>query len=1177
MPRIFDNINLQMLPILRETLNVSYRADFCVGYFNLRGWQKIDDLIERYPGGEVGCCRLLIGMQSLPSDELRSVLSLVGGEGRLDNSTIIRLKKKMAAEFRHQLIMGAPSNRDEAGLKRLSSQLKSQKLVVKLFLKHSLHAKLYLVHRHDPNTPTVGFLGSSNLTFSGLVKQGELNVDILDHDACNKLQKWFNQRWEEYGCIDISQELAAIIDNSWARQELIPPHHIYLKIAYHLSHEAIAGLSEFRIPREFNNLFEFQKAAVQLAARHVTKRGGVIVGDVVGLGKTLVGTALAKILQEDCFLETLIICPKNLTNMWQEYVDNYRLYAKVLSISQVQTKLPELRRYRVVLIDESHNLRNREGKRYRAIFEYITANESKCILLSATPYNKNYLDLSAQLRLFVPEDGDLGFRPEALISELGEIEFSRRHQCSKRSLAAFEKSEHPDDWRDLMKRYMVRRTRSFIKDNYAKSDPPQSPFSKGEENNRKYLEFSDRTRSYFPERIPKTIKFTMDDAGNSYSCLYSASVVEVINQLNLPRYGLGEYVSKKPKNAPTEDEQRYLNGLFRGGKRLMGFSRTNLFKRLESSGIAFIQSIERHILRNFIYLYALEKQLDIPIGTQDASLLDTRNNDEDAAVTAMLDTETDDEVNSADFSSNAENSTKNLTPQPPSLQGNGENSKPLSASERGLERGFPDSVSQNDIQGEKITEQSFRIKAELIYQEYTIKYSKRFKWLNSTLFDSKKLKRDLLADAKVLINLLQQFGEWKPKQDEKLAALINLVTQIHPTEKILIFTQFADTVRYLTDNLQAVNINNVASVTGQDKNPTELAQRFSPVSNNKQDKISNNDELRILIATDVLSEGHNLQDCAIIVNWDLPWAIIRLIQRAGRVDRIGQNAEKILCYSFLPAAGVERIINLRGRLKQRLQENAEVVGTDETFFEDESTQVILDLYNEKSGVLDGDEDTEVDLTSEAFQIWKKATDDNPGLKKKIEEMPNVVYSTRSHNPKPVQPEGVLLYMKTTEGNDSLIYVDRDGNSVTQSQLGVLKAAACEPDTPAIPKHKKHHELVLKGSELIAEEEKNSGGQLGRPSGARFRTYERLKSYVKENKGTLFVSEELLKAIDDIYRYPLRQSAIDTLNRQLRSGINNQQLAELTVALRTDDRLCIVSEEIEKREPQIVCSLGLFEE
>ncbi|NMG09438.1 helicase-related protein [Brasilonema sp. UFV-L1] len=1142
MPRIFDNIDLQLLAILRETLKISYRADFCVGYFNLRGWRKIDDLIEQYVGSEKACCRLLVGMQSRESDEVRAAFTLGTGDGRIDNSAIVRFKKQIAVEFRKQLTIGAPTNQDEAGLRRLSHQLKTKKLIIKLFLRHPLHAKLYLVHRNDLNIPCVGFLGSSNLTLPGLAKQGELNVDVLDHDACNKLQKWFDDRWKDYGCVDISKELAEIIDESWAREELIPPYHIYLKIAYHLSSEAIAGLSEFRIPREFNNLFDFQKAAVQLAARHVTRRGGVLVGDVVGLGKTLVGTALAKILQEDCFLETLIICPKNLVQMWQEYVDNYRLYAKVLPISKVQSQLPELRRYRVVLIDESHNLRNTEGKRYRAIAEYIENNESKCILLSATPYNKTYLDLSSQLRLFVPEDQDLGFRPEALINELGgssvgELEFIRRHQCSVRSLAAFEKSEHPDDWRELMKRYMVRRTRSFIKDNYAKSDPPLSPQSPGGLRGvRKYLEFSDGRRSYFPDRIPRTIKFTLEGSEtNLYSRLYSESIVEIINQLNLPRYGLGNYVVTKHKQPPTDTEQRQLNALFRGGRRLMGFSRTNLFKRLESSGFAFLQSIERHILRNFIYLYALEQGLDIPIGTQDAELLNTSHNDEDADSVAatLFDTETEDDVD--------------------------------------------DSSVQEKTETESLTEKSFRQQAESIYTEYATRYKRRFKWLRSTLFDIKRLKRDLLADAKALIHVLQHCGEWNPKEDEKLAALVELLTKTHPNEKILIFTQFADTVRYLADNLQTRNLTHVGGVTGQSKNPTELTGRFSPVSNGKGDKVATSNELRILIATDVLSEGHNLQDCAIIINWDLPWAIIRLIQRAGRVDRIGQNAEKILCYSFLPAEGVERIINLRLRLRQRLQENAEVVGTDEVFFEDDSTQVILDLYNEKSGILDGEEDTEVDLTSEAFQIWKKATDDNPALKKTIEEMPNVVYSTRAHIPQPVQPEGVLLYMKTTEGNDSLVYVDREGNSVTQSQLAILKMAACEETTPAIPRDEQHHELVKKGAELIAEEETNAGGQLGRPSGARFRTYERLKSYVQEMKGTLFVTEELLKAIDDIYRYPLRQSAVDTLNRQLRSGISNQQLAELVAALQIDNRLCIVSEEVEKREPSIICSLGLFQE
>lgn len=99
--------------------------------------------------------------------------------------------------------------------------------------------------------------------------------------------------------------------------------------------------------------------------------------------------------------------------------------------------------------------------------------------------------------------------------------------------------------------------------------------------------------------------------------------------------------------------------------------------------------------------------------------------------------------------------------------------------------------------------------------------------------------------------------------------------------------------------------------------------------------------------------------------------------------------------------------------------------------------------------------------------------------------------------------------------------------------------------------------------------------MGRPSGARFRTYERLKRYAQAVKGTLFESQDLLTAIDTLYRHPLRQAAIDQLNRQLKSGISDEQLAELVVALHLEDRLCLVHKEANTREPQIICSLGLF--
>jgi hypothetical protein len=133
---------------------------------------------------------------------------------------------------------------------------------------------------------------------------------------------------------------------------------------------------------------------------------------------------------------------------------------------------------------------------------------------------------------------------------------------------------------------------------------------------------------------------------------------------------------------------------------------------------------------------------------------------------------------------------------------------------------------------------------------------------------------------------------------------------------------------------------------------------------------------------------------------------------------------------------------------------------------------------------------------------------------------------------------------------------------------------CEPDTPALPRHSNHHDLVRQGVERIASEEKSIGGQLGRPSGARFRTYERLKRYADEVKGTLFDTQQLRRTIEDIYSYPLRQVAIDILNRQLRSGISDADLAQRVIDLREESRLCIIHDEEESQEPRIICSLGL---
>jgi superfamily II DNA or RNA helicase len=1113
MPRIFDNITDQLQTALVRTLDNAERADFCVGYFNLRGWRLLSPRIERWRGDESSRVRLLIGMHRTPQEDIRALFSLnrTDESGLIDNAQLVRLKRQMVEEFRQQLMLGAPTNADEQGLRDLARQLREGKLVVKLFLRYPLHAKLYLLHQpKNYSAPIHAYLGSSNLTFSGLSGNGELNTEVTDTDSATKLATWFEDRWEDRGCLDITQELIHVIDESWAREEALSPYEVYLKMAYHLAQEAIAGLSgEFKLPAELAAiLFDYQAAAVQIAAHHLNKRGGVLLGDVVGLGKTLMATALARIFQDDYGYDTLILCPKNLESMWRKYTADYRLLAYVLPISKAIRHLPKLRRYRLIIIDESHNLRNREGQRYGVIREYIEANESKVILLSATPYNKSYTDLSAQLRLFIPEDRDIGIRPERYIGEIGELEFTRRHQANTRSLAAFEKSEHADDWRDLMRLYMVRRTRSFIINNYAETDPISG---------RAFLRMRDGRLSWFPVRVPRTVAFAASD---QFARMVSDDVVTWINMLSLPRYGLGKYVNERTAKTATDDEKKLLENLSRAGERLMGFCRTNLFKRLESSGASFLQSIDRHILRNYVYLHAIENDLLLPIGTLDADTIDAQDEDADSILSADPD----------------EDGATDETQIDPSA--------------------------------------SYARRAQIAYDLFAGRYKKRFRWLRPGLF-TPSLKKKLREDSDQLLEVLRLCGAWDADADAKLIALHNLIAHQHADEKVLIFSQFADTVRYLNEQLRGAGVERLAAVTGSSDDPTALAWRFSPVSNGA--KVAPDDELRVLIATDVLSEGQNLQDAAIVINYDLPWAIIRLSQRAGRVDRIGQGAERILCYSFLPADGVEQIIRLRARVRQRLAENSEVVGSDERFFDDDQLAAQLrDLYTEKSGILDFEADTEVDLASYAYQIWANATRDNPALAKRIADLPDVVYSTRHYVGSVQRPPGVLTYMKTSDGTDSLAWLDAEGNSVTQSQYAILRAAECPPDTRAIERQTQHHDLVLKAVELMRRDDYNVGGQLGGRTSARRRAYERLKDYIERlrREAPLFLTHDLERAVDDVYRYPLRSTARDSINRQIKAGVSDEDLAKLVIALRAEDRLSLIQEEGEANEARILCSLGL---
>ncbi len=1125
MARIYDNIDVkfeQGLKNIIDSPNVK-RVDFCVGYFNLRGWKLIVDQVNNLPGDYVDengdnvfrICRLLIGMHR-PNEEY---IRMLYGKGDVlpDSNMVQRCKLQIAIDFRRQLLLGLPTKQDEWTLRRLSAQLKEDKVVVKLYLREPLHAKLYIAHKDDYSCPRVCVMGSSNLTYSGLTRQGELNAEFANEDETNKFYNWFEDRWEEKFCIDITKELIEVIDNSWASEKDIPPYYIYLKIAYHLSEEARNGIKEFVLTPEFRHeLFDFQQNAVKIAARHLNneKRGGAMIGDVVGLGKTITACAIAKIYEMTFASSTLIICPANLQDMWRKYVRKYDLKADIMSMSK-PIDVDSARYYRLIIVDESHNLRN-GGKRYQNIKALIEHQDSKVLLLTATPYNKDFSDLSNQLRLFLSDDQDLGIRPEAYIRSLGgERAFLQQHSdVFIRSIKAFEKSPFTEDWNELMKLFLVRRTRSFIKQYFAKED---------QTNHRRYLEFPDKTRSYFPERLPKAIKFKTVP-GDQYSRLYSEDMITLMRSLQLPRYGLNKYISEGKTAEASRHEQQLIENLSRAGQRMMGFCMSTFFKRIDSSGFSFLLTLYRHILRNCVFIYALDNKLPLPIGDEN-SLPDDYIEDEDTNTT-MFGEELD--VQAA----------------------------------VGATLHIPTDLS------------TYMDKAKEYYDIITNKNN--VAWLPSTYF-KRTLKQQLNKDCATLIQMIEFCGDWQQQTDEKLNELQQLIEGEHKDDKMIVFTQYSDTARYIYNQLRKRGVEAIDYATGDSDNPTAIVERFSPVSNEKPD-MPKSEQTRVLIATDVLSEGQNLQDAHVIVNFDLPWAIIRLIQRAGRVDRIGQTSDLIDCYSFFPADGVEKVIKLRSRLNDRINENANIVGSDEVFFEG-NEQNLRDMFNEKSGVLDDDDDAEVDLSSQAYQIWKSATDARPELKQIIPNLQNMIYSTRTTDD-PLQ-EGVITYARTANDFDILTWLNRDGEFITQSQKRILEALRCSADTPAVPAMEQHHELVGKAVELMKTQSQSvSGGILGNRFSTRYRIIALLEHYY-EQPATLFFDEnsreQLKQAIDDIYNYPLLEQTKFMLGRMLRASgkTSSDDIVEYVLEMRRTGSLCRVEEEnAQNKENTIICSMGL---
>ncbi|MBD3216126.1 MAG: helicase SNF2 [Candidatus Lokiarchaeota archaeon] len=840
---------------------------------------------------------------------------------------------------------------------------------LKIYTRERFHSKAYIFEKKKSHTsPSMqGIVGSSNLSLSGLAGNTELNAKVYDNNA-EALKSWFMEIWKEAD--EFSENLFEILDKSWASYlpgtEGFPdPYFVYIKTIYEMYKGSLETSEE--ILRSFivyQNLYEFQKWAVLRAIEVARKYNGVIISDVVGMGKSYIGAAcLEHFYQKNQILgrrgKILLICPPKLMEMWEGIINKFHLNAQLLSLGMLskegfdETLLDKYANTISVLIDESHHFRNNNTNRYDNITQFLPI-VNEVILLTATPYSKGARDVYNQIKLFHLDDiTNIPINPPNL------KEFTLNIEKGHGSLS------------ELLTHVMVRRTRYDILNQYGIND----------KDGRDYVVIGGENK-YFPERKLKTKRYSISKV---YGKGFYDEIVDILRNLTYSRYSLGNYLKKK-----YETKEKYRN-LPTIGNNLRGLMKSLLLKRLESSIYSFKETLRKMIntYNNFLNLI---KQGKVVMGKKVDQLL---REEEDLA----------------------------------------------------------DISDRIDV----------LLKSEEI-EDYDLK-----------AFDEQKLKKHLNDDLSDLNKLYLKIKgiceeiQKDYKKDKKIWELRGLVESLYsgkneiiaePIEKIIIFSQYSDTIDHLKGGLKWFKDNKYLNkslridfVTSDTNNVQDIIDRFAPNANNVRDSIDSKDEIDLLASTDVLSEGINLQDANCVINYDLHWNPLKLIQRIGRVDRLGTKHEKIFAFNFLPEKDLEKDLNLIDKLEARINEINDVFGMDSKLLkEDEQPNLsyMTSIYKEDLEEIEKYERTILigdDPVSDSINLLKKLMQKDQELINKIKGLDGL----RSAKKWEQSFDGIFVLCKASDYiRPYLIKFEKSKPEIHAAQPEIiLKTIKSEPEEKAL--------------------------------------------------------------------------------------------------------------------------------
>ncbi len=864
------------------------------------------------------------------------------------------------------------------------------------------HAKSYqFTDKADPMFRSFLVVGSSNLTEAGLGTKPSANIELNIVESGNtahhakELKQWFKQQWEvvakakiHINPIDKNSTLVDvknyIIEQIEQVFRIYNPEEIYYKILFELFNGEIELNSDIQNEREltllqdtviYKTLFEYQKKGVISLIKMLRKYNGAILADAVGLGKTFSALAVMKYFQNNGYT-VLLLCPKKLENNWTQYLKRHQSrferdqfdyivrFHTDLQANRLEdypdAKLSYLQKRNklLVVIDESHNLRNHKSGRYQTLLnELIGYNpegrvrDIKVLQLSATPINNKLLDVRNQFNLIARgEDNyfatdDFGIDSLQALFKDAETKFQKWCGRDDRTINGLIASLSPKFF-NLTDKLLVARTRALIERTleedlgFPKKDKPLNIY-----------EGVTHLGEY------KTVE-------EIYDALISS---------NLTAYQPSKYL-ELPSEQST-DEKEWDDNTYRE-MFLVKMMITLFLKRMESSWSSCKSTVEK----------VLKVHEDM-LANVEAFLKDQK--------------------------------ARKVT--------------------------TPDAPDEGDDE----------------MQEFTV--GKRDINL-ADMHNIKRFRHDLKEDIKKLKAFCENMNSFADgiangtEHDLKLERLIELVKekQQKGNKKLIIFTAFSDTAKYIFDNLKdipglgriaCVDGSNAVDSTGQgSKKFDTILQRFAPYSklykerdwselyedshcpleyfNDEKDRwevpyelweeiVRKHDPqttalldrgIDILIATDCLSEGQNLQDADLVVNFDIHWNPVRLIQRFGRIDRIGSPNETVQCVNFWPTESYESYLHLEQRIVNRMtsmnligsetqdiNETFEGINRDNPLIERNAEKLLSQLKD--NSISEIEDSRSVSLQDFSFELYRQDLIEYFEKKKDVfRKMPNGIFT-----------------------------------------------------------------------------------------------------------------------------------------------------------------------------------------